>query len=188
MKTILICNQKGGVGKTLIADQLIFLLEKDNIPYSFIDLDQQGGAIHQPVKNDKAVVRVIDTPGALQDNLTKWIAAADMIIVPTKTSLSDQPALKTMIEILKPFHGKKPILYVLNGLNRYIASQQFVEWFTTSHPELKYLPLAQSEAFNNSAAQKKAVGKIKANSIPAQQMAAIYGVVTYELQLAKEGK
>lgn len=29
MKTILVCNQKGGVGKTLIADEIAFNLESD---------------------------------------------------------------------------------------------------------------------------------------------------------------
>ena len=39
MKTVLVCNQKGGVGKTLIADELAFALERDGIPYNFIDLE-----------------------------------------------------------------------------------------------------------------------------------------------------
>ena len=32
-------NQKGGVGKTLIADELAYALERDEIPFNFYDLD-----------------------------------------------------------------------------------------------------------------------------------------------------
>ena len=39
MKTVLVCNQKGGVGKTLIADELAFALERDKIRFNFYDLD-----------------------------------------------------------------------------------------------------------------------------------------------------
>ena len=83
MKTVLLCNQKGGVGKTLIADELAFALERDKIPYSFFDLDDQGSAIHTTNENPEAVVQIVDTAGALQSNLVKWIEAADFIIVPT---------------------------------------------------------------------------------------------------------
>ena len=73
MKTVLICNQKGGVGKTLIADELAFALERDAIPFNFYDLDAQGSAIHQTTENPDAVVSIVDTAGALQSNLAKWI-------------------------------------------------------------------------------------------------------------------
>jgi len=39
MKNILICNQKGGVGKSLIADELAFFFERNKTPYNFYDLD-----------------------------------------------------------------------------------------------------------------------------------------------------
>lgn len=43
MKTILVCNQKGGVGKSLCADELAFSFERTGTPVSFYDLDAQGG-------------------------------------------------------------------------------------------------------------------------------------------------
>lgn len=41
MKTILVCNQKGGVGKSLVADEIAFSFERSGIPVSFYDLDAQ---------------------------------------------------------------------------------------------------------------------------------------------------
>lgn len=46
MKTILVCNQKGGVGKSLVADEIAFSFERSGIPVSFYDLDAQGGTLH----------------------------------------------------------------------------------------------------------------------------------------------
>ncbi|MBR1439260.1 MAG: P-loop NTPase [Synergistaceae bacterium] len=72
MKNILICNSKGGVGKSLIADELAFYLEHKNISYNFYDLDSQGGTVHKNSKSDNALVSIIDTPGALQEQLAQW--------------------------------------------------------------------------------------------------------------------
>lgn len=47
MKTILVCNQKGGVGKSLVADEIAFSFERSGIPVSFYDLDAQGGTLHR---------------------------------------------------------------------------------------------------------------------------------------------
>lgn len=45
MKTILVCNQKGGVDKPLVADEVSFSSERFGIPVSFCDLDTQGGTL-----------------------------------------------------------------------------------------------------------------------------------------------
>ncbi len=47
MKTILVCNQKGGVGKSLVADEIAFSFERSGIPVSFYDLDTQGGTVRE---------------------------------------------------------------------------------------------------------------------------------------------
>ena len=69
MKTILVCNQKGGVGKSLVADEIAFSFERSGIPVSFYDLDAQGGTLHRTQEADGAQVAVVDTPGALQEGL-----------------------------------------------------------------------------------------------------------------------
>ena len=135
MKTILICNQKGGVGKTLIADELAFALERDLIPYSFYDLDNQGSAIHKTTNNPNAKVQVVDTPGALQENLLQWIEEANFIIVPTMMSNRDTAPLERMIKILEPYKEKKSVLYVLNKWNRYKITKDFINWFQAKYPD-----------------------------------------------------
>jgi len=54
MKTILVCNQKGGVGKSLVADEIAFSFERSGIPVSFYDLDAQGGTLHRTREADAA--------------------------------------------------------------------------------------------------------------------------------------
>ena len=80
MKNILIINRKGGVGKTLVADELAFALDAKNVPYCFYDLDGQGGTLHEPVEMDNADVSIIDTPGSLQGEMGEWVKDADVVI------------------------------------------------------------------------------------------------------------
>ena len=83
MLTILIANQKGGVGKTTIADELAFELERRGASVSFISTDPQGGSVHETDDGDKERDwRIVDTPGVLADALPEWCEAADMVLVP----------------------------------------------------------------------------------------------------------
>lgn len=185
MKTVLICNQKGGVGKTLIADEIVFALQRDEIPYNYYDLDNQGSSIHENIENENAIVQVIDTPGALQEDLIKWIESSDMIIVPTKLTTRDIGPLETMIKILEPYKEKKEILFVLNGWNRYTASKQFVEWFTEKYPDLNKCILCQSEKFTLAGAYGKSIVDIKSDALPTKQIEYIYSIVKYKLKLSE---
>ena len=60
MKTILVCNQKGGVGKSLVADEIAFSFERSGIPVSFYDLDTQGGTLHETHEADAAGKSVVE--------------------------------------------------------------------------------------------------------------------------------
>ena len=96
MKTILVCNSKGGVGKSMIADELAFSFERTGTPMSFYDLDSQGGTIHKTNEAPDAQVAVVDTPGALQSQLTEYMKAADVIVIPTRTTSRDIEPLQRM--------------------------------------------------------------------------------------------
>lgn len=188
MKTILICNQKGGVGKTLIADELAFALERDGIPYSFFDLDEQGSAIHKTVNNPDAEVQVVDTPGALQEDLIKWIEEADMVIVPTMMSNRDSKPLIRMIEILTPYEQKgKPVLYVFNrwrgNLN---IVKDFINWFQEKYPNLHTAVLCDSTQFNTAGAYGVSIFEYQKSCLGARQMGEIYGIVKYHLNIREK--
>lgn len=147
MVNILVCNQKGGVGKSLIADELAFSFERSGIPLSFIDLDAQGGTVHPTVQREDAQVVIIDTPGALQQQLKDWIAAADVIIIPTRTTSRDIEPLLRMQRVVQSAEKSSKVLYVLNGWNRWRASSDFLEWFRGSSGDAPILKLPQSEQF-----------------------------------------
>lgn len=182
MKTVLICNQKGGVGKTLIADELAFALERDAIPFNFYDLDAQGSAIHQTTETPDAVVSIVDTAGALQSNLAKWIEQADFIIVPTMISNRDAAPLERMIQILENYKHV-PTLYVFNRWNRFNITKEFIAWFNARYPDLKTAILADTTAFNQAGACGMALAEYQPSNIGCKQIEYIYGSIKYELNL-----
>ena len=185
-KTILICNQKGGVGKTLIADELAFSFERDKIPFSFFDLDDQGSAIHKTNENPNAIVQIVDTPGSLQENLLKWIDESDFIIVPTLMSNRDSGPLERMIKILEPYEKYKNILYIFNKWNRFKITKDFINWFQIKYPDLKTSILCDTTAFNQAGACGISISEFQSTNIGAKQISEIYGIIKYSLNL-KEG-
>ena len=126
MKKILIVNQKGGSGKSTLADLILWEYEKAGIPAAFYDLDRQGGVMHEENDDPDAPVAVIDTPGALQSDLGKWITEADLIIVPTKTTMLDVKPLQRMIAIVSK--AACPVIYVESMWDRFTTSSSFTEW------------------------------------------------------------
>ena len=183
MKTVLICNQKGGVGKTLIADELAFSLERDKIPFNFYDLDGQESAIHNTKNDPDAVISIVDTAGSLSDKLKSYIDAADFIIVPTMMSNRDVKPLERMIKIMEPYKGKKPMLFVFNRWNRFNISKDFIGWFNTKYPDLKTACLSDTTAFNQAGACAVSIHDFQPSNIGCRQIDHIYSAIKYELNL-----
>lgn len=181
MKNILVCNQKGGVGKTTIADEIAFAFDRDSIPYNFYDLDNQGGAIHQEIEKDNAQVSIIDTPGSLQKDLVQWMKEADIIIIPTRMTSKDIPPLETMINLVKSKGINTPVIYVLNGWNRYKATAEFEEWFFDTYPNEKTISIPQSESFTQAGLNNQSVCDYMPHGLPAERIKLLIGLIKYEL-------
>lgn len=159
MKKILFANQKGGVGKTLLADETMFHLEKD-FKVSFADLDQQGGAIHDTEIIPDADFQVIDTPGALQEDMREWMREADVVVIPTNCNRHDMIPLKRMMDIAAEFDKCKFII-VFNRWNRFTGTAEFVNWFTTTYPGYVTYLLPASVVLTDAAARSVSVSEYR---------------------------
>lgn len=172
MKTVLIANQKGGVGKSLIADELAFHFERDGIPISFFDLDNQGGTIHETQDADNAQVAIVDTPGALTEHLRDYINESDLIICPTRPSSRDIEPLERILEITKSCN--KPAYVVINASDRFTPSRDFELWFAENHADTPYDKLPNTVQFIKAAAAGKSIIEIDRKCAGALAIEKIY--------------
>lgn len=101
MFTVLLLNQKGGVGKTTIADELAFGLERRGQTVAFVSTDPQGGSVHEvctdPDFAESCDFQIVDTAGVLNDGMADWCRAADAILIPMLPSTRDmEPTMRTL--------------------------------------------------------------------------------------------
>lgn len=157
MKTILIANQKGGCGKTLVVDELAFSFDRTDVKYSLYDLDGQGGIIHEPKVIDDADYAIVDTPGYISDNLGELIQGADLIIIPTRTTYKDIPTLQTMLELIEQNGKSSDTMFIFNAWNRFNAAAAFEDWFKTVRDGRHVSIIPQSEEFAKAGMYGKSV-------------------------------
>lgn len=189
MKTILVCNQKGGVGKSLVADELCFSFERTSTPLAFYDLDAQGGTIHQQSPNSGADVAVVDTPGTLHPDFAAWIASDDLVVVPTRASTRDiPPLLRTGEIVIANSKTDIPALIVVNAWNRFRACMDFLDWLRPRAPEKNTMILPQSEAFVQAAAAGRSVVDFAPGSQAAKATIALCNRVRYLLYMPEESE
>ncbi|MCB0257860.1 MAG: ParA family protein, partial [Anaerolineae bacterium] len=114
MKTVVLANQKGGVGKTTLAAHLAVAAERaGDGPCVLIDTDPQaslaawwnGRALETPAFASTALKELsekrdalgqagyayafIDTPPAITESIRTVIAQADFVLIPTRPSPHD---------------------------------------------------------------------------------------------------
>lgn len=137
MFTIAIVNQKGGSGKSTIAECLAVAAEQDGKAAAILDLDPQGTVYAwskrredanppvmsvtaanykdewQRLKDAGAEFVIIDTPARLQDTVLNAADLADLIIIPAKPTIKDLERVEDSIK-LACMNEPKPIFVVFN--------------------------------------------------------------------------
>lgn len=138
MYVLVLASQKGGSGKTTLSGHLAVEAEQAGVgPVALIDCDPQGSlsdwwnsrAAPTPhfvkvglleladalAQLQQAGFRlaVIDTPPAITSSISRVVAHADLVIVPTRPSPHDLRAVAATVDIAE--RHEKPLIFVVNG-------------------------------------------------------------------------
>jgi chromosome partitioning protein len=125
MKTISVTSQKGGTGKTTVAENLAGAALQDGLTVVVVDLDPQTTAtnwhdrrgLEQPsvvscqvsrlrfvldtARNEGADLVIIDTPPKHAEASLEAARAADVVIIPVRPQIGDLETLPAMRDILR---------------------------------------------------------------------------------------
>ena len=125
MNTIAIIGQKGGTGKTTLAEILAVAAELDGIVTAAIDLDPQASLCHwsdlrgadtpividtQPARLPKTLetaksqgvgLCVIDTAGRAEQAALAACKAADLVLIPVQPTVTDLKTVEAAADIIK---------------------------------------------------------------------------------------
>lgn len=180
-KTVLIANSKGGVGKTTLASELAYAAQNSGLTFDYYDLDRQGGSSFADRQDPDSTLAIVDTPGALTEDLGKYIRSSDLIIVPTRMSYRDQQPLELMVKTVRD--AGVPAIYALSQANRYRVCTDFIEWFTSAYPDEPVIAIPQSELFPQAGLAGCSVCQLRLDSYPAQQINQLVGMVEQRLHV-----
>lgn len=126
---VAIMNKKGGVGKTTLADELLFSLARRGRTCGFLTTDPQAGGIHEPTKvTDADEFVIVDTHGGVDAATNDVIMMADVVIVPVEPSVKGLPSTLQTITMVESTNPSARVFVVLNRyVPREVASKAFVE-------------------------------------------------------------
>lgn len=157
MKRIFVMNVKGGVGKTTIANEIAHSLDRTGTPYSYFDLDGQGGSSFEESINDEAQLQIADTPSAADGaEVAKWAKAADVIVIPVRPSMRDVDSFLETLQTAERVNPNAQIIIIQNMANRFTTARQFSEWLGRTTDKSVYA-IPNSEAILQSTAQRVSI-------------------------------
>ena len=156
MRTILVANRKGGVGKTLIAVNLAAALARRGERVAIADADRQRSALGWVERRPDTVARIraidwtkasqigehpkkldwliIDAPGALKGSKAEiLISSARAVLTPVQPSFFDENATRGFLEDIEDIKrirkGKTPVHFIANRARPQSRAARALEGF-----------------------------------------------------------
>lgn len=186
MKTILVLAEKGGVGKTMIADEIAFSLERSGIRTAFFEIDQQGGELHDSAPVMNAEVNVVDTPGYVLDGRDAWINDAEVIVIPTEPGGNQQmqPFISTLVACCEK---NKKVVVVFNKKRKMFNTSKALAKALSELPyDVKLAELPLLEDYVNASLSRKSIVAYKKRSDAAKAMLKTVNLIRTEAGIAPE--
>jgi len=141
MDTVSIVGQKGGTGKTTLAQCLAVAASQDGRSALILDLDPQANAANwydRRIDKENPLVTtappgrlaqaleaarasgidlvLIDTPGKLEGAAIAAVEKADLVLVPVRPQINDLETLVATQALLQSSGGRRPALVVLSAV------------------------------------------------------------------------
>ena len=158
MKTIAVVCEKGGTGKSVIANELYESYVRQGVPASLYSLDGQYKDASSSKKVEDAEVAIVDTPGVLTDNLSDLVSGADVIVIPVRPTPNDIVTKNT----------NAPLVIVVNGTNRFRMCASFMTWLEKKPWAKNVVKVPQSEAIVQAQGMQKSVVNVDRHGAAAE--------------------
>jgi chromosome partitioning protein len=195
--TIVAASQKGGSGKTTLSGHLAVEAVRSGAgPVALIDTDPQGSLAHwwnarkanEPhfvkvgivdleealAHLDKIGIRIaiIDTPPAITQSISRVVAHADLVVVPTRPSPHDLRAVGATVDIAER-HGK-PLVFVINAATARARITGESAVALSQHGTVAPITIHHRVDFAASMIDGRTVGEIVPNSASAKEVSDLW--------------
>lgn len=176
MKTIAVVCEKGGTGKSMVANELYEGFKRAAKSVSMYSLDGQYRDNASNKKVENAEVAIVDTPGVLTDNLKNIIEGSDLVVIPVRPTPNDIEPFTRTVSIVEKLTDA-PYLIVVNGWNRFRMCSSFMGWLNSKEWAKHVLCVPQSEAIVQAEGLEKSVLEVDKHGSAAAAMRVLLDTV-----------
>ncbi|MEM7744576.1 MAG: AAA family ATPase [Pseudomonadota bacterium] len=184
MRTVLVANRKGGVGKSIVAVNLAAALAHQGQRVALADADRQRSSLVWLDRRPETVPQIrgidwtktadigehpkrldwliIDAPGSLKDSRAEaLIAAAKAVLTPVQPSIFDEDATKGFLEEIEELKrvrkGKVQIHLIANRIKARSRLAERMDYFLDDLGRVPLAWLSERSAYADLASQGRSI-------------------------------